>query len=180
VNGPSNVNATARTLAAAVVLATLATAPAASAARLKGHAALRPGTAAVSLAQCLTAGVQSERSATFAGEMTMLQGAARMQMRIELLELAHGEQVYHQVSAPDLSEWRSSAPGVKVFKYLKQVTNLSAPASYRANVHFRWLGVKGRVLRTEQLRTASCEQPAPPATVTPGAGTGTPVQGETA
>ena len=33
-------------------------------------------------------------------------------------------------------------PGVKTYQYLKQVTNLAAPAVYRALVRFRWLDAK--------------------------------------
>jgi hypothetical protein len=60
-----------------------------------------------------------------------------------------------------------SSPGVKTYRNFSKVTDLSAPATYRALVHYRWLGAKGRVLRTLDLRTARCEQPAPPASETP-------------
>jgi hypothetical protein len=63
--------------------------------------------------------------------------------------------------------WRSSAPGVKVYKYLKQVTNLSAPAFYRAAVRFRWLNAKGRLIFATELHTPRCEQPAPVTPTTP-------------
>src|SRR5579862_3277487 len=53
-----------------------------------------------SLAQCLSASEQAERSATFAGEMTTIAGASRMSMRIELLERRPGEMGYHAVAAP--------------------------------------------------------------------------------
>jgi hypothetical protein len=111
------------------------------------------------LEQCLTAVAQSERAATFAGEMSAVPGTARMEIRIEVLERAPGEASYHLVTAPGLGVWRMSAPGVKVFKYLKQVTNLSAPAFYRGSVRFRWLAAHGRVLASAQLRTRRCEQP---------------------
>ena len=39
---------------------------------------------------------------------------------------------YRTVSAPGLGVWRSSAAGVKIFAHLQQVTNLAAPAFYRA------------------------------------------------
>ena len=117
-----------------------------------------------SLLQCLTAGEPAERSATFSGEMTMLAGATRMSMRFELLERMPGEAGYRAVAAPGLGVWRASDPGVGVYKYVKQVTNLSAPADYRGLVTFRWQGPRGRVLKRDERRTRRCSQPAPPTT----------------
>jgi hypothetical protein len=116
---------------------------------------------AASLVQCQTATDQAERSATFAGEMTMIPGATRMSMRIELLERMPEEQSYHAVQAPGLGVWRAADPGVKSYKHLEQVTNLDAPAVYRALVSFRWQGPHGRVLRHDEQRTPRCVQPAP-------------------
>jgi hypothetical protein len=113
------------------------------------------------LVQCLTAGEQAQRSATFAGEMATIPGAARMAMRIELLERMPGEIGFHAVAAPGLGVWRASDPGVDVYKYVKQVTNLSAPADYRGLVTFRWQGPRGRTLKREERRTRRCAQPAP-------------------
>jgi hypothetical protein len=119
-----------------------------------------------SLVQCLTAGEQVERSVTFAGEMTTVAGATRMSMRIELLEQMPGEMSYHAVAAPGLGVWRASSPGVGVYKYVKQVTNLAAPADYKGLVTFRWQGSHGRTIKREERRTRRCSQPAP-ATSTP-------------
>jgi hypothetical protein len=106
--------------------------------------------------------------------MTAIVGSTHMEMRIDVLERLPGEAFFHTVSAPGLGVWRGSAPGVKVYKYLKQVTNLSAPAFYRAAVRFRWLNARGRLMKAEELRTSRCEQPAPPPTVTPPPATGVP------
>jgi len=95
-------------------------------------------------------------------------GTARMEISIELLERAPGETQYHTVSAPGLGGWRSSAAGVRIYTYIKQVTDLAAPAFYRGEVRFRWLNAKDRPIKFEQLRTTRCEQPAGPST-----GTGT-------
>jgi hypothetical protein len=113
-----------------------------------------------SLVQCQTTGEQAERSATFAGEMSAIAGATRMSMRIELLERLPGDTGYHAVAAPGLGVWRSSDPGVGVYRYVKQVTNLSAPADYKALVSFRWQGARGRTLKREERRTRRCAQPA--------------------
>lgn len=115
------------------------------------------------LQQCATATVpQNERSATFAGEMSAVAGSVRMEIRIQLQEQGASEPQYRTVTAPGLGAWRASAPGVKDYTYIKQVTDLSAPALYRGAVGFRWLNAKDRVIKTEELHTPSCEQPAAP------------------
>jgi hypothetical protein len=123
--------------------------------------------ASAMLVQCVTAGEQTERSATFAGEMTMIPGTIRMSMRIELLERTPGETGYHPVLAPGVGVWRTADPGVKSYKHLEQVTDLAAPANYRALISFRWDGPHGRVLKRDELRTPRCVQPAPAATLAP-------------
>jgi hypothetical protein len=121
--------------------------------------------ASATLTQCATATIpQTERSATFAGEMTAVPGSARMQMRIDLEERIPGETQYRMVNAPALGVWHGSTPGVRVFTRIQQVTNLSAPAFYRGVVRFRWMNARGRTIKAEELRTTRCEQPAPPST----------------
>ena len=82
-----------------------------------------------------------------------------MAMRIELQQRMRGEADFHTVLAPGLGVWRCSEPGVKIYKYVKQVTNLAAPAAYRALVRFRWLGESGHVLKRAELHTPRCLQP---------------------
>ena len=119
--------------------------------------------ASATLEQCVTSVEQSERAATFVGEMTAVPGTAHMLMRIEVLERASREAAFHAVSYPGLGIWLRAAPGVKTYKNIDNVTDLSAPAVYRAAVHFRWLGAKGRLIKALELRTPRCEQPAAPA-----------------
>jgi hypothetical protein len=119
------------------------------------------------LEQCQTALAQSERSATFAGEMSSIPGTVRMQMRIDVDERMPEQARFRIVRAPGLGVWRSSAAGVKAYKYLKQVTNLSAPAYYRADVSFRWLDADGRSIRDAERHTPACYQPAPPSSEAP-------------
>jgi hypothetical protein len=119
------------------------------------------------LEQCVTVGEQAERSATFSGEMTTITGVTHMEMRIDVQERLPGETAFHLVTAPGLGVWRGSAQGVMIYKYVKQVTDLSSPALYRAVVHFHWLNAKGRVVRRTALLTPTCSQPAPPVLSTP-------------
>jgi hypothetical protein len=117
---------------------------------------------AATLEQCVTSVVQGERSATFAAEMTAVPGAPRMAMRIEVQERLPGEALFHRVNAPGLGGWRAADPRVRIYKYLKQVTNLSAPAEYRALVIFRWETANEHAVRRAERVTQRCVQPKPP------------------
>ena len=83
-------------------------------------------------------------------------------MRIDLEERAPDEMEFHTVTASGLGVWRSSDPKVKVYKYLKQVTNVSAPAVYRGFVRFRWLNAKGHTIKRAERLTSRCLQPGVP------------------
>jgi hypothetical protein len=123
--------------------------------------------AAATLEHCGTATEKSERSVTFVGEMSAIPDAARMAIRIELEERLPEEALFHSVKAPALGVWRESNAGVKAFKYLNKVANLSAPAVYRAAVGFRWLNAKGLPIKRLERHTAACLQPAPAPLLTP-------------
>lgn len=122
----------------------------------------KPSGVSATLEQCVTSEEQAERAATFAGEMASIPGSSKMEMRIDVLERTPREMAFHMVSAPGLGVWRTAAPGVKSYRYLKEVTNLAAPAFYRAVVRYRWFNGKGRLLKTAELRTPRCAQPLTP------------------
>ncbi len=113
----------------------------------------------VTLEQCVTSTAQVERSATFTAQMVATPATQKMALRFELQERMRGEADFHTVIAPGLGVWQRAEPGVKIYKYVKQVTNLAAPAAYRAVVRFRWSGEKGRVLKRAELHTQKCVQP---------------------
>jgi hypothetical protein len=116
--------------------------------------------AAATLERCDTAAEPSERSVTLVGEMSAIPGTARMAIRIELQERLPEEALFHAVRAPELGMWRESDAGVKAFKYLNKVADLSAPAVYRAAVRFRWLDAEGRPIKRLERHTAACVQQA--------------------
>jgi hypothetical protein len=109
--------------------------------------------------QCVTSTVQAERSATFTAQMSATIDTQKMGVRFELQQRMQGESEFHTVFAPGLGAWHSSEAGVQIYKYVKQVTNLEAPAAYRAIVHFRWTGNKGRILKRAESHTSRCIQP---------------------
>ena len=153
-------------LAAAVPAAASASEPVLAATSGTGRAI-----ASATLEQCVTAPNQIERSATFVGEMNAVPGTARMMMRIEVLERMPKEAFFRTVTYPGLGTWLRASAGVKTYKNLDKVTDFAAPASYRAAIHFRWVGAKGRTIKTLELRTPRCEQPVPRAPASPPAST---------
>ncbi len=134
--------------------------------------AATPGSAKVpasaTVEQCVTSVGQLERAVTFVGEMSAVPGTARMAMRIEVVEHAAGQLGFHPVLSPGLGAWQRSSPGIKTFKSLDRVTDLAAPASYRADVHFRWFGAHNRLIKTLELRTPRCQQPLVPSPASEG------------
>jgi hypothetical protein len=132
------------------------------------------GSASATLEECVTATVQEQRAVAFSAEMTAVPGTMRMAMRIDLEERAPDEAEFHTVTASGLGVWRSSDPKVKVYKYLKQVTNVSAPAVYRGFVRFRWLNAKGHTIKRAERLTSRCLQPGvAPEPTEPSAASGT-------
>lgn len=109
--------------------------------------------------QCVTAAVQSGRSVTFTGQMETLSGARRMAMEIVVQAHNPGEAGFHTLSAAGPATWQRSEAGLKIYKYVRQVTDLPAPAAFRALVQYRWLDERGHVLRTTSRRTPVCRQP---------------------
>jgi hypothetical protein len=142
------------------VLALLACAQAAFA------STITDGAATVGIEQCVSSTVQLERSATFTAQMTATNATQKMAMRLELQQRLRGESEFHTLVAPGFGVWRVSEPGVKIYKYVKQVTNLASPAAYRVLVRFRWIGEAGHVLRRDELHTPRCIEPPLPGQVT--------------
>ncbi len=108
------------------------------------------------LSQCVVAVDQAGRIAVFSGQMVAIAHTQRMQIRIEVQESTPSAPGFRVVSR---GTWKPSAPKVQVYRYVNQVTNLEAPAAYRAILHYRWLNARLRVIRVAQRRTQSCVQP---------------------
>jgi hypothetical protein len=152
--------------ACACACALACAAPANTVAAKTGSGSAEDGLASVG--ECVTSSTREQRSATFSGEMAAIPGTSRMAVKIEVQERVPEEALYHTIVAPGLGVWRGSDPKVKIYKYLKQVTNLAAPASYRALVRFRWLNGHGHVIKHTEHYTSHCVQPAPVPAAQPG------------
>jgi hypothetical protein len=116
-------------------------------------------TVSATLEQCVTAASQTDRSTTFTGQMETIPGAHRMAMLIVVEERAAGEATFQTLSSSGLGVWERSEVGVKIYKYVRQVTDLPAPAAFRAVIQFRWLDEEGHVMRRAVRRTPVCRQP---------------------
>ncbi len=117
------------------------------------------GSVTASLVACQVAVDQADRSATFEGQMEATAASTAMQMRIDLMERVDTATGFTPVAAPGLGVWRESAPGVTIYRYVRQVTNLPAPARYRAAFSYRWLDAQHRVIRKATRSTPVCVQP---------------------
>lgn len=109
--------------------------------------------------QCVTAGTQAARSVTFTGQMETVAGAHRMAIEIVVQEHTPEEAGFRTLTTAGLGSWQRSEAGVKIYKVRQAVTDLPAPASFRAIVRYRWLNEKGQVVRRDERRTPSCRQP---------------------
>src|SRR4051794_4086201 len=91
--------------------------------------------------------------------MGALPQSAKMQVRFDLQTRLGSAKTFKRVQAQGLGVWRSSAPGVDIFRYRKQVANLQPGATYRALVRFRWLDSDGRTIDSTSRKTRQCRQP---------------------
>jgi hypothetical protein len=115
--------------------------------------------ASVKLRECVPALAPDQRSATFEARMRHEPDSHRMQVRFTLQVSEGALPGWRHVAAAGLDEWLTSGADVGRYVYSKTVRNLSAPASYRAVVRFRWLDEHGRVLARSRATSRACQQP---------------------
>ena len=115
----------------------------------------------VKLSACQSGPAADERTATFVGSMPAVAGTTRMWMRFDLFERIAPATGFAAVKAPKLGVWQKSAPGraSSGFVFTQRVQGLTAPASFRAQVRFRWYGKGGKLLRSVTRTSAICKQP---------------------
>jgi hypothetical protein len=111
------------------------------------------------LVACETGATAAVRYAIFTGSMPALPGAARMEMRFDMLQRHVGGPGYSRVPLPKWGQWEhTERRGIAGFIFTKRVEQLSAPATYRAAVRFRWFDSAGHLLRTARRISAPCRQ----------------------
>ncbi len=153
-------------LAGALLVAPPTPAAAAAGAGTSPGTGAPPGTGAggvpilsATVEQCVTAANQSGRSVTFAGQMETVAGAHELAIQVVVQERAPEAESFHTLTSGGLGAWQHSEPGVSIYKVRQNVTDLPAPAAYRAIVRYRWLDERGNVIRREARRTPVCRQP---------------------
>jgi len=123
-----------------------------------GAAGPRPQTSA-RIVECQTALDQSARHLVAQGSMDAYRKAARMQMRFDLQVRVPERPRWTTLSAPGFGVWNTAGPASRRYVYSKRVENLTAPATYRMLVRFRWLDEDGRRVARARRATRACRQP---------------------
>ena len=115
-------------------------------------------TGSARLLACDSALDPADRVATFEGRMRTVRNATKLQMRFTLQTRGKGQVNWHALSAPGFGRWLSSDPGVGRYVYTKRVVALLAPATYRTQVRFRWIGRGGRRIASDRSTSPTCHQ----------------------
>src|SRR5689334_5065242 len=89
----------------------------------------------------------SDRYATFYGRMLAIPGAARMQIRFQVMERL-GRAPFSKIDVPALRQWHTSQAGVKRLGWRQTVDALRPGAAYKARIQYRWLSAAGTVIES--------------------------------
>jgi len=159
----------------ALALAALVAAPAAQARHTtKGVDEPAKVTLGATVKQCVPATDDATGGqATFVGSMPARADGGRMEMRFALQRETDATTGFEALSVPKFSQWVKSKPGRTGFVYRKKVVGLTAPASYRVVVTFRWRGPDGAVVKKSVRTSKPCRQPDARADLAPVKVTGT-------
>jgi hypothetical protein len=148
-------------MSGAVALAVLASAGAAAASGAAGSAPR----ALLDEFVCQKALDPGQRSVSVRAVMRPLKNTHRMSLRFVLLSRADGGP-FTQVHGGILGTWQfptdpptlGTRPG-DIWRLSSPVVDLPAPAIYRFQVEFRWIGAHGRVIGTQVRTSRNCFQP---------------------
>lgn len=110
------------------------------------------------MASCTAGEGDAPGAVTYVARMRAVPGAARMALRVRLLE-RFGDEPFHRVSAEELGVWRRSDRWASGFEWTQRVRGLAAGGIYRAVVSYRWYDKNGARIRSERIRSAACRQP---------------------
>ena len=142
------------------VVAILAAIVAFPAASFAARAATVPSVGSLT-AKVVSCDVLSDnRAATFYGRMDSEPGAAKLQIRIQLLQRL-GHDTWSKLDVPALRLWHTSQAGVKRFGWKQTVDALRIGTAYKARVQYRWLTPAGTVLDSATRDTPVCRGPLP-------------------
>lgn len=114
-------------------------------------------TTRVTVRSCKVGEKPKRRQAVFHAHMRAIAGTRQMQMRFTLRDSA-GDGPPTAVKSPPLARWRKSRRGVQRFGYKQRVTGLASGGRYSVSVEFRWIGARGRVIKTAKRSSGECRQ----------------------
>jgi hypothetical protein len=114
---------------------------------------------------CQTALDPPARAVSIQAVMRPLTGTSKLQMKFELLRQTKSQTRFVSVHGRGLGTWISpddptlgQRPG-DVWILNHPVVNLTAPATYRFRVTFKWIGAQGQTLGTATQAGPTCYQP---------------------
>jgi hypothetical protein len=120
----------------------------------------------VSQQSCTSASVRAARTYSVKASMFAVSGSSVMRLRFHLYEKLEGQTDREITPTGSLGGWESAkVRDGRHWTFVKRITGLSAPASYRMTANFEWISSRGRVLKSataEVTRGASrvvCVQP---------------------
>lgn len=135
-------------------------------ASMAGAAAADPPRAQLRGFVCQRAIEPSQREISVEAVMRPLAGTKKMAMRFELLSKSKPSSPFTEVGGSGLGNWVSPSDpptlgqrAADVWKVDHPVVGMTAPATYRMRVTFRWRGAHGHVLGTAVRLTPRCFQP---------------------
>lgn len=112
---------------------------------------------------CHSALAPAKRKVSVTAVMRPVPGTRQLSMRLTLLEQPDGSARAHATPpAPDLGKWvtpKDPTLGQRprdVWRLIKPVSQVSAPAHYRFRVAFRWRGADGKLLAVATRQTRRC------------------------
>src|ERR1700722_20291346 len=155
-------------ISGAVALAVLASFGAAGASGAAGgsRAAASGPRALLDQFVCQRALDPGQRLVSVRAVMRPLKGTRKLEMRFELLSKAPPATTFSPVQGTGLGSWVSPTDPVTlgqrpgdIWRLSHPVADLPAPASYRFQITFRWIGPKGRVVGTQVRSTRNCFEP---------------------
>jgi hypothetical protein len=151
--------------ATAAVLAVAAVSGAAAFARSRGAGTARAAStqplAALTDLTCHHALDPRNRSVSSTALIRPVAGTAKEAVNFHLIRRTRGG-TPESVSGPGLGGWLTKSfagQPVDLWRVIHTVADLSAPASYRFSVSFRWIGSSGQILARATRASRSCHQP---------------------
>jgi len=116
--------------------------------------------ASVRVTRCSSSSVLANRRFFVQAHMLPVPATQTMQIRFRFFMKQSGQAEREVKISGSVGYWEPAVSATKVKNWIfnKQVDSLPAPASYRMEVDFQWLGSSNRVLKNQTIRSSGCTQ----------------------